>query len=168
MINQQLQPFFLPLPSSSSNDAVFTYWTTLRRWRHQKDVVQSENAVDDGGGDGGTRPCIDCGNRAKKDCGFQRCRTCCRSHAFPCSTHVRSTWVPVSRRRELAVAASKRPRLHECQTAASHSHTSNSNNAIAALKSFEATSTRQGHNLSLYLELSFFRGKMKWVLINFW
>ncbi|KAL2460093.1 Protein SHORT INTERNODES [Abeliophyllum distichum] len=43
--------------------------------------------------------CQDCGNQAKKDCEHLRCRTCCKSRGFQCQTHVRSTWVPVSRRR---------------------------------------------------------------------
>jgi LRP1 type putative zinc finger protein len=29
-----------------------------------------------------------------------RCRTCCKSRGFDCSTHVKSTWVPAARRRE--------------------------------------------------------------------
>lgn len=43
--------------------------------------------------------CQDCGNQAKKDCSFLRCRTCCKSRGFQCQTHVKSTWVPVSSRR---------------------------------------------------------------------
>ncbi|CAI9765486.1 unnamed protein product [Fraxinus pennsylvanica] len=49
--------------------------------------------------EGGSSRCQDCGNQAKKDCEHMRCRTCCRSRGFQCQTHVRSTWVPVSRRR---------------------------------------------------------------------
>ncbi|TVU07621.1 hypothetical protein EJB05_40985 [Eragrostis curvula] len=87
-----------------------------------------------GGGTGGGRAgtsCQDCGNNAKKDCTHMRCRTCCRSRGFSCPTHVKSTWVPASKRRErqqqlaalfrgatnnsasaaaAAAAASKRPR----------------------------------------------------------
>ncbi|KAK4764678.1 hypothetical protein SAY86_025768 [Trapa natans] len=44
--------------------------------------------------------CQDCGNQAKKECAHMRCRTCCKSRGFDCPTHVKSTWVPVSRRRE--------------------------------------------------------------------
>ncbi|KAL5713382.1 hypothetical protein ACHQM5_015462 [Ranunculus cassubicifolius] len=44
--------------------------------------------------------CQDCGNTAKKDCEHMRCRTCCKSRGFQCQTHVKSTWVPASRRRE--------------------------------------------------------------------
>lgn len=51
--------------------------------------------------------CQDCGNQAKKDCEHSRCRTCCKSRGFQCSTHVKSTWVPVAQRR---------PRHHVMQT----------------------------------------------------
>ncbi|KAJ8549173.1 hypothetical protein K7X08_032880 [Anisodus acutangulus] len=44
--------------------------------------------------------CQDCGNQAKKDCQHMRCRTCCNSRGFQCSTHVKSTWVPAAKRRE--------------------------------------------------------------------
>ncbi|KAJ6995619.1 hypothetical protein NC653_012459 [Populus alba x Populus x berolinensis] len=44
--------------------------------------------------------CQDCGNQAKKDCPHLRCRTCCKSRGFPCSTHVKSTWVSAAKRRE--------------------------------------------------------------------
>ncbi|MCL7029159.1 hypothetical protein MKW94_026357 [Papaver nudicaule] len=55
----------------------------------------------EGSGDrGGTTSCQDCGNQAKKDCIHMRCRTCCKSRGFHCPTHVKSTWVPASRRRE--------------------------------------------------------------------
>ncbi|OAY83731.1 Protein SHI RELATED SEQUENCE 2 [Ananas comosus] len=42
----------------------------------------------------------DCGNQVKKDCTNRRCRTCCKSRGFDCSTHVKSMWVPAARRRE--------------------------------------------------------------------
>ncbi|CAA3022737.1 protein SHI RELATED SEQUENCE 1-like [Olea europaea var. sylvestris] len=51
-----------------------------------------------GGGEG--MNCQDCGNQAKKDCPHIRCRTCCKSRGFQCHTHVKSTWVPASKRRE--------------------------------------------------------------------
>lgn len=44
--------------------------------------------------------CKDCGNQAKKDCIHMRCRTCCKSRGFECQTHVKSTWVSASKRRE--------------------------------------------------------------------
>ena len=49
---------------------------------------------------GGGISCQDCGNQAKKDCINMRCRTCCKSQGFDCPTHVKSTWVPASKRRE--------------------------------------------------------------------
>ncbi|KAL8171967.1 hypothetical protein V2J09_023771 [Rumex salicifolius] len=52
-----------------------------------------------GAGVGGIN-CQDCGNQAKKDCSHMRCRTCCKSRGFDCSTHVKSTWVPAAKRRE--------------------------------------------------------------------
>ncbi|KAG7610776.1 Zinc finger lateral root primordium type 1 [Arabidopsis suecica] len=51
------------------------------------------------GGSGGVS-CQDFGNQAKKDCSHMRCRTCCKSRGFECSTHVRITWVPATKRRE--------------------------------------------------------------------
>ncbi|XP_017251520.1 protein SHI RELATED SEQUENCE 1 [Daucus carota subsp. sativus] len=48
----------------------------------------------------GTISCQDCGNQAKKDCIYMRCRTCCKSQGFQCQTHVKSTWVPAAKRRE--------------------------------------------------------------------
>ncbi|XP_010096177.2 protein SHI RELATED SEQUENCE 1 [Morus notabilis] len=44
--------------------------------------------------------CQDCGNQAKKECVYMRCRTCCKSKGFQCQTHVKSTWVPLYRRRQ--------------------------------------------------------------------
>ncbi|XP_077218415.1 protein LATERAL ROOT PRIMORDIUM 1-like [Tasmannia lanceolata] len=94
--------------------------------------------VSGGAGGIGTTTCQDCGNQAKKDCNHRRCRTCCKSRGFDCSTHVKSTWVPASRRRERQLTAgtvatvssaststSKKPRLITSQT----SHTSTSNNS---------------------------------------
>lgn len=52
------------------------------------------------GGLGSGMNCQDCGNQAKKDCAHLRCRTCCRSRGFQCQTHVKSTWVSASKRRE--------------------------------------------------------------------
>ncbi|KAJ1440966.1 Zinc finger, lateral root primordium type 1 [Sesbania bispinosa] len=44
--------------------------------------------------------CEDCGNQAKKDCAYSRCRTCCKNKGFHCQTHIRSTWIPVDKRRQ--------------------------------------------------------------------
>ncbi|XP_047153004.1 protein SHI RELATED SEQUENCE 3-like [Vigna umbellata] len=43
--------------------------------------------------------CRDCGNQAKKECLYSRCRTCCKNKGFNCQTHIKSTWTPVDRRR---------------------------------------------------------------------
>ncbi|XP_047320533.1 protein SHI RELATED SEQUENCE 3-like [Impatiens glandulifera] len=43
--------------------------------------------------------CQECGNQAKRDCEYMRCRTCCKSRGFQCSTHINSTWIPLSLRR---------------------------------------------------------------------
>ncbi|KAK9912771.1 hypothetical protein M0R45_036614 [Rubus argutus] len=70
-------------------------------------VVESDegNVNSEGGGDeSALKACKDCGNRAKKGCEYTRCRTCCRGRGYDCSTHVRSTWVPASRRRERQMA----------------------------------------------------------------
>ncbi|KAF7129036.1 hypothetical protein RHSIM_Rhsim10G0214700 [Rhododendron simsii] len=56
-----------------------------------------------GTGVGGGVSCQDCGNQAKKDCQYKRCRTCCKSRGFHCQTHVKSTWVPAAKRRLEAV-----------------------------------------------------------------
>ncbi|TVU36806.1 hypothetical protein EJB05_18754 [Eragrostis curvula] len=115
--------------------------------------------LDTGGGSGATT-CQDCGNQAKKDCSHNRCRTCCKSRGFDCTTHVKSTWVPAARRRErqqlagsgsassspatattkAAVAsASKKPRLLSSQTTTSHTSTSNATTP----RSFDTTSSHQ-------------------------
>lgn len=101
----------------------------------------------------GAGTCHDCGNQAKKDCSHRRCRSCCKSRGFNCSTHVKSTWVPAARRRErqmLSAAADaaaagtssgstsggKKPRLILSQTT-TNSHTSTSNTPTP---SFETSS----------------------------
>jgi len=43
--------------------------------------------------------CQDCGNQAKKECSYSRCRTCCKNKGFQCQTHIKSTWTPVDKRR---------------------------------------------------------------------
>ncbi|OWM69140.1 hypothetical protein CDL15_Pgr025327 [Punica granatum] len=92
---------------------------------------------------GGTTTCQDCGNQAKKDCSYRRCRTCCKSRGFDCATHVKSTWVPAARRRErqlmgtagagggagssTSTSGAKKARLIPSQTTTTNSHTSTSN-----------------------------------------
>ncbi|KAE9596592.1 hypothetical protein Lal_00007731 [Lupinus albus] len=60
----------------------------------------SDAVASSGSGGGGGISCQDCGNQAKKDCPHMRCRTCCKSRGYHCQTHVRSTWVPASKRRQ--------------------------------------------------------------------
>lgn len=117
---------------------------------------------------GGLRACVDCGNKAKRDCSFRMCRTCCKGRGYDCATHVKSTWVPAARRRERQTvvaaflpgggssgsssAVAKRPRLASAQPAtASHTSTSVPNTP----RSFDATSTHQG--LHSYLSFPVFR-----------
>lgn len=96
------------------------------------------------------RACQDCGNRAKKDCIFRRCRTCCKGRGYDCNTHVKSTWVPSIRRRERdtvvpsAATAVKRPRplVGSSQNATATSHSSNSN---ATTPKSLATTTTSSH-----------------------
>ncbi|KAI0497476.1 hypothetical protein KFK09_020704 [Dendrobium nobile] len=103
---------------------------------------------------GGPSTCQDCGNQAKKDCSHRRCRTCCKSRGFDCSTHIRSTWVSAARRRERHLIASvsanaasspptsvlKKPRLLSSQTTTT-SHASNSNTTPP--RSFDTGSSHQ-------------------------
>ncbi|KAK9060394.1 hypothetical protein SSX86_021098 [Deinandra increscens subsp. villosa] len=42
--------------------------------------------------------CLGCGNKAKRDCLYYRCRSCCKGNGFQCQTHIKSTWVPISTR----------------------------------------------------------------------
>ncbi|KZV44452.1 hypothetical protein F511_19353 [Dorcoceras hygrometricum] len=104
----------------------------------------------------GATTCQDCGNQAKKDCIHRRCRTCCKSRGYDCVTHVRSTWVSASRRRERQVArenipaagssqstsGAKKPRLAgTSQTTTTASHTSTSNTTPP--RSFDTSSSHQ-------------------------
>ncbi|OIV92702.1 hypothetical protein TanjilG_18053 [Lupinus angustifolius] len=120
--NQQQQPTdFLPPPP----EALFWYNNNknvedvrgFELWHHQQQQQQrpiihqdlyslgvgpsrSSDAVASSGSGGGGISCHDCGNQAKKDCPHMRCRTCCKSRGYHCQTHVRSTWVPASKRRQ--------------------------------------------------------------------
>ncbi|XP_061369134.1 protein LATERAL ROOT PRIMORDIUM 1-like [Gastrolobium bilobum] len=115
-----------------------------------------DNLVRSGSGGGGITTCQDCGNQAKKGCSHRRCRTCCKSRGFDCPTHVKSTWVPVARRRERQLMAeattaaaagssgstsgTKKPRLIASNTTTT-SHTSTSNNTPP--RSFDTSSSHQ-------------------------
>ncbi|KAJ8551315.1 hypothetical protein K7X08_000685 [Anisodus acutangulus] len=128
----------------------------------------SSNILGGGGGSGNniggsvsstsSTSCQDCGNQAKKDCPHRRCRTCCKSRGFDCTTHVRSTWVPAARRRERqlmgctttnvaagsssqSTSSAKKPRLVNSQATTTASHTSTSNNTPP--RSFDTSSSHQ-------------------------
>ncbi|KAI4367688.1 hypothetical protein MLD38_023396 [Melastoma candidum] len=60
----------------------------------------------------GTR-CQDCGNQAKKDCRYMRCRTCCNGKEFQCQTHVKSTWIPAHRRRQRMMMLQQQQHQHQ-------------------------------------------------------
>ncbi|KAL4289756.1 hypothetical protein GQ457_14G019300 [Hibiscus cannabinus] len=67
-------------------------------------VEEDDEDNDGSGGAGGCfKVCTDCGNRAKKECRYSRCRTCCKSRGYDCVTHVKSTWVPAARRKDRKV-----------------------------------------------------------------
>ncbi|XP_076929296.1 protein SHI RELATED SEQUENCE 3-like [Bidens hawaiensis] len=59
--------------------------------------------------------CLDCGNKAKKDCLYYRCRSCCKGHGFQCQTHIKSTWVPISTRQVVRTAAAMVGPSHQYQ-----------------------------------------------------
>ncbi|KAJ6326060.1 hypothetical protein OIU78_013203 [Salix suchowensis] len=80
-------------------------WTTLKKYPQESSFLERRplNAVEDCDtaiNNGPARACRDCGNRAKKECQYRRCRTCCKSGGYECTTHLKSTWVPAARRRE--------------------------------------------------------------------
>ncbi|XP_038892899.1 protein LATERAL ROOT PRIMORDIUM 1 [Benincasa hispida] len=123
----------------------------------------SDEQVKGDAGDGSMAVCRDCGNRAKKECEYRRCRTCCKGRGNHCSTHVKSTWVPAARRRERQMlvvmdgvatasgdggssgsssAGAKRPRvLIPSQSTAAAAAASTSN--ATTPRSFETTSSHQ-------------------------
>lgn len=119
-------------------------------------LIQSGGGGGIGASSSSTATCQDCGNQAKKDCSYRRCRTCCKSRGFDCATHVKSTWVPASRRRErqlmtstttaggtggsVSTSGAKKPRLVGSQTTTT-SHTSTSNTTPP--RSFDTSSSRQ-------------------------
>lgn len=75
--------------------------TETNLWTLKKKDGTLNSSVEEEGGL--FKVCRDCGNRAKKGCGYSRCRTCCKSRGYDCSTHVKSTWVPSSRRKDRKV-----------------------------------------------------------------
>ncbi|KAH6814313.1 Lateral root primordium protein-like protein [Perilla frutescens var. frutescens] len=152
----------------------------MQLWQHQQlqdsspynlkkpsSNVDHTNLVHTGGGGGGggtslsvgTTTCQDCGNQAKKDCPHRRCRTCCKSRGYDCTTHLKSTWVPAARRRERqlmtgntatagssqSTSGAKKPRLGGASQTTTASHTSTSNTTPP--RSFDTTSSHQDANL---------------------
>ncbi|EFJ24923.1 hypothetical protein SELMODRAFT_59069, partial [Selaginella moellendorffii] len=100
--------------------------------------------------------CKECGNQAKKDCQFQRCRTCCKSRNYDCSTHVKSTWVPAAKRRErqaleaAAIAAGQpRPRSKRTRSLALGGGSSSAA-AQALFKCVKVTGIEDGENEYAY------------------
>ncbi|CAK9236475.1 unnamed protein product [Sphagnum troendelagicum] len=97
-------------------------WPLSVRQQQQHQEEEEEEGEEDqigGGAGGGGAPvagalttgtgssaCQECGNQAKKDCSYRRCRTCCKSRGFDCTTHLKSTWVPAAKRRERQAAES--------------------------------------------------------------
>ncbi|XP_010419822.1 PREDICTED: protein LATERAL ROOT PRIMORDIUM 1 [Camelina sativa] len=165
-------------PQQNVEDTDINFLGNNRRWQnnnnnHETQYLQfkstnqtavgtsSNNNSGSGSGASGTATCQDCGNQAKKECKQRRCRTCCKSRGFDCSTHVKSTWVSAARRRERQVMPSgpnptagsslstssgtKKPRIvgsqqqqQQQQQATSHTSTSNT-----PPQSFETSSSRQ-------------------------
>ncbi|KAJ0243371.1 hypothetical protein HA466_0194310 [Hirschfeldia incana] len=133
--------------NSNSNQTQYLHFKSA----HQTAVASSSNNSGSGSAASGTATCQDCGNQAKKECKQRRCRTCCKSRGFECSTHVKSTWVSAARRRERQVmpttastsSGTKKPRIvgsqQQQQQATSHTSTSNT-----PPQSFETSSSRQG------------------------
>lgn len=161
-------------PQHNVEDTDINFLGNNRRWQNNNHETQylhfkstnqtmvgtSSNNSGSSSGASGTATCQDCGNQAKKECKQRRCRTCCKSRGFDCSTHVKSTWVSAARRRERQVmptganptagsslstsSGTKKPRIvgsqqQQQQQATSHTSTSNT-----PPQSFETSSSRQG------------------------
>ncbi|KAL3609238.1 hypothetical protein D5086_000258 [Populus alba] len=138
-------------------------WTTLNKYQQKSSFLKRGdlNVVGDndtGRDIGPARACRDCGNRAKKECQYRRCRTCCKSREYDCTTHMKSTWVSAARRRERhgcggvgggdssassggGCVGGKRPR--ENVTTTSNSFSTSNNNAAASVN-FDTGSSYQG------------------------
>ncbi|KAE8670621.1 Detected protein of unknown function [Hibiscus syriacus] len=121
---QQQQPSSPPPPPPPPPQAFYQYynltdtniWTAKRSTTTQESlpvfqmkdgvltsVEEDDEEEDGGGGSGCFKVCRDCGNRAKKECRYSRCRTCCKSRGYDCATHVKSTWVPAARKKDRKV-----------------------------------------------------------------
>ncbi|XP_010554483.1 PREDICTED: protein SHI RELATED SEQUENCE 6 [Tarenaya hassleriana] len=96
--------------------------------------------------------CGDCGNRAKKECAFGRCRTCCKSRGYDCATHVKSTWVPASQRRDrkFTVAGAVSGSGPSCPgSKKQRTEVSEQNNAAKAPLGLQTSSSHQGFKEAL-------------------
>lgn len=90
------------------------------------------------------KACRDCGNRAKKECLFERCRTCCKSRGYRCATHVKSTWTPSSHHQSAtrsSSSSSSSDRNKKLKLDASHKP-----NPAATVSIFPTTTPRQGND----------------------
>ncbi|XP_057789592.1 LOW QUALITY PROTEIN: protein LATERAL ROOT PRIMORDIUM 1 [Salvia miltiorrhiza] len=143
--------------TSRSRGAGMQLWQQLPDPYLKKPLNSNIDHANLGGGGAsssvGTTTCQDCGNQAKKDCPHRRCRTCCKSRGYDCSTHVKSTWVPAARRRERqlmggntatagssqSTSGTKKPRLGGASQTTTASHTSTSNTTPP--RSFDTTSS---------------------------
>ncbi|KAJ7009720.1 protein LATERAL ROOT PRIMORDIUM 1-like [Populus alba x Populus x berolinensis] len=145
-------------------------WTTLNKYQQKSSFLKRGdlNVVGDndtGRDIGPARACRDCGNRAKKECQYRRCRTCCKSREYDCTTHMKSTWVSAARRRERhgcggvgggdssassggGCVGGKRPR--ENVTTTSNSFSTSNNNAAASVN-FDTGSSYQDASFKLSL-----------------
>ncbi|KAJ6945287.1 hypothetical protein NC651_000360 [Populus alba x Populus x berolinensis] len=143
-------------------------WTTLNKYQQKSSFLKRGdlNVVGDndtGRNIGPARACRDCGNRAKKECQYRRCRTCCKSREYDCTTHMKSTWVSAARRRERlgcggggdssassggGCVGGKRPR--ENVTTTSNSFSTSNNNAAASVN-FDTGSSYQDASFKLSL-----------------
>ncbi|KAF2570381.1 hypothetical protein F2Q70_00006250, partial [Brassica cretica] len=140
--------------NNNSNQTQYLHFKSA----HQTAVASSSNNSGSGSAASGTATCQDCGNQAKKECKQRRCRTCCKSRGFDCSTHVKSTWVSAARRRERQVmptastsSGTKKPRIvgsQQQQQATSHTSTSNT-----PPQSFDTSSSRQVNSGYNYVDL---------------
>ena len=104
----------------------------------------------------GSAACQECGNSAKKDCTFSRCRTCCKSRGFPCATHERSTWVPAAKRRErqqleAQAMATGLPHPPKLKRARSSSLVASGNDSIMPSSGQLTIQQQQQHQLALQL-----------------
>lgn len=127
-------PSQLPTTASTAADGLFWYKNhheSLEVWQQQQEggFVNYSSVVGPGVSSGDESPprsslvmvrsgrgggqvisCQDCGNQAKKDCLHMRCRTCCKSRGFDCETHVKSTWIPASKRRDRQLRSLTNPK----------------------------------------------------------